>query len=559
MTHHRILIIGGTGVFGKRLARHLATFEGIELHISSRDVAKATQFADILKSSNPQLVADGIGLDHRKNLVHQLEAIKPFAVIDCSGPFQTANYDAARAIIGSGAHLIDLADARDYLAGFTSALKDIAQDHGVSALTGASSTPTLSACVVDHVTQGWARVDTIDISITPGGKSEVGRSVIEAILSYAGKDIPSWQNGQLTHVTGWTNPVVIDIPQLGRRRIAPVETYDAEYLGPVHNVQSRVSFSAGLESRVEQWGIGALANLRKRNLIPRSVLLIPLLLRARRITRIPTSDRGGMLVQVTGLNADGQFIQAKWSLVAKNDDGPFIPILPAAAELRCLLEGNGSAGASIAHKQITLADILMQMETYDITTAIDANVVQESLFETALGVQDYQNLPTAVQQFHRQTAPAIWSGKADIEGGKGIVAKAIAQLFGLPVSGKDVDVTVGIDRTVTAAGMPSEQWNRRFADKPMTSVLRKGTDGTFTEHFAPFTFLLGLDRRADGIAMPVTGWMLGRLSLPRFLAPRSDTMEYQDKQGRFCFDVRLTLPVFGLLARYRGWLVPSSN
>ena len=44
--------------------------------------------------------------------------------------------------------------------------------------------------MAQHLTQGWQRVDTIDIAITPGGKSEVGRSVIEAILSYVGKEVP---------------------------------------------------------------------------------------------------------------------------------------------------------------------------------------------------------------------------------------------------------------------------------------------------------------------------------------------------------------------------------
>ena len=53
----------------------------------------------------------------------------------------------------------------------------------------------------------------------------------------------------------------------------------------------------------------------------------------------------------------------------------------------------------------------------------------------------------------------------------------------------------------------------------------------------------------------VGAWVF--LGLPRFLAPRSDTREYQDEQGRFRFDVRLSLPLIGLLAHYRGWLMPE--
>jgi hypothetical protein len=88
-------------------------------------------------------------------------------------------------------------------------------------------------------------------------------------------------------------------------------------------------------------------------------------------------------------------------------------------------------------------------------------------------------------------------------------------------------------------------------------VLRHHKDGTFWETFGPFSFRLGLAADRDGLVMPVTGWKLGVLPLPRFLAPRSRTREYEDEQGRFCFDVELMLPGLGLFAHYKGWLRPG--
>jgi hypothetical protein len=38
--------------------------------------------------------------------------------------------------------------------------------------------------------------------------------------------------------------------------------------------------------------------------------------------------------------------------------------------------------------------------------------------------------------------------------------------------------------------------------------------------------------------------------------PSSEAYETVDADGRFRFDVKLTLPFFGLLAHYRGWLTP---
>ena len=59
--------------------------------------------------------------------------------------------------------------------------------------------------------------------------------------------------------------------------------------------------------------------------------------------------------------------------------------------------------------------------------------------------------------------------------------------------------------------------------------------------------------------MPIAAWKLGVMPLPRFLAPKSVTREYEDAEGRFRFDVRLTIPVLGLLAHYQGFLKPNTD
>lgn len=554
MTLKPILIIGGTGVFGKRLVRHLAARGGIALFVSSRSAAKAEGFIRTLQDTVAPVHA--VGLTCAENLQARLDDIRPFIVIDCSGPFQGANYDTARTVLQSGAHLVDLADARDYLAHFSSALDDLAQAQGVTALTGASSTPTLSTCVAEHLTRGWVRVDTIDICITPGGKSEVGRSVIEAIMSYAGRDIPIWWAGKLQKTKGWSRPRTLDIPGLGRRRVAAVETFDAEHLGPKLDVQSRVSFSAGLESRIEQLGIETIAALRKRGLLDRLGFLIPLLLKARRITRIPTSDAGGMVVDITGLDANGMRSQARWSLIARKDHGPFVPVLPAAAAVDRLLRGGVKAGARVAHSAVTLADICDQMRPYQITTETMGTQTERSVFALALGDRAFAELPKPLATFHGASGPLIWSGRANIGGGTWCAPKILAMIFGFPKPCPDAPVTVIIDRTTSADGAPTEHWTRIFAGKSMSSELKSGGEGIVTERFAPFTFCLPVAAVKNGLGLPVSKWRLGRMTLPRFLAPHSDTREYIDDQGRFRFDVRLSAPLFGSIVQYQGWLEP---
>lgn len=521
MTAHSILIIGGTGVFGKRLVRHLSGQPDLLLYVSSRSAIKAETFIKRLK--HPQAELRPVQIDTQINLREQLDQIRPRIVVDCSGPFQGAGYETAQAAIAAGAHFIDLADARDYLAGFADALDETARRNNVSAFTGASSTPTLSTCVARHLTDGWQRVDTIDIAITPGGKSEVGQSVIVAILSYAGKDIPVWEAGRLSKTIGWQGARRIDIPGLGHRRVAAVETYDAEYLGPLLDVQSRVSFSAGLESMIEQRGIETIAALRKRKIIGSVTALIPLLLKARKITRIPTSTSGGMLVKICGLDADGVMTEAKWSLVAHQDHGPNIPILPAAAAIRKLLSESAKKGVDFAHSAVSLADIQSEMRPYDITTATSLVQTEQSIFEKALSPHGIDELPLRLQQFHGASGPVLWSGQADVTRGKSPLSRLIGWIFKFPQSGQAVPVTVSVDRTRSLQDEQIEVWTRTFAGKSTTSVLSSPIDRLLLERFAPFSFGLKLEQDAKGIQMPLKHWRIGEIPLPGLLAPRSET------------------------------------
>ncbi len=557
----RVLVLGATGVFGTRLARHLSAFPELELVLTSRDASRARVLAAELRSAGSAATVDGVALDHREGFAERLRDLEPWAVIDCSGPFQGAGYAVAEEILTAGAHAIDLADARDYLVGYQEALNDVALENGVAGLAGASSTPALSSAVVNDLSAGLRRVDTIDICITPGGKSEVGRSAVEGILSYAGVDIPVWQEGRLSSTSGWTGSKRIVVPGLGTRRVAPVETIDAELLGPRHNVASRVMLSAGLESPLEQSGIAILARLRRAGVIPDLGFLVPFLLAARKVTRLTTSDRGGMVVDVRGLDDDGALRRLRWSLLAVEGDGLFVPVLPAAAAIRALLNGDIEQGAKLASDCLTLSQIESEMEPHGVSTTVDRFDAEDNAIGRAIGRQSFDDLPPALRAFHDQSGEPVWHGKADIDTGNGSVAWLFSRLFGFPAAGQSVPVCVTVDRELDseANAVPVETWTRNFDGRRFCSRLRVAHDGRFTETFDPFVFEIGITGDRSGITMPINSWSIAGMKLPAFLAPRSEAREYQDDEDRFRFDVKLSLPVFGMLAHYRGWLEPENT
>ena len=161
----RVLVVGAAGVFGARLVTGL--LETTPLHVIAAG-RRAKPLAQLAARSPKRLTA--LVLDAGTVTPAMLAATGAFAVVDAAGPYQGSDYHLARAVIAAGLHFIDLADARDYVAGFT-ALDPAARAAGVVALTGASSTPALSNAVLDVLTAGWTRVDGVAIAISPGNRA----------------------------------------------------------------------------------------------------------------------------------------------------------------------------------------------------------------------------------------------------------------------------------------------------------------------------------------------------------------------------------------------------
>ena len=87
----------------------------------------------------------------------------------------------------------------------------------------------------------------------------------------------------------------------------------------------------------------------------------------------------------------------------------------------------------------------------------------------------------------------------------------------------------------------------------MRSQLRADA-GVLIERLGLVAFRFQLAVRDDAIVWSVAGVrVLGLLPLPRHWFHQVGARE-SDDGARYCFDVSATLPLAGLLVRYRGWL-----
>lgn len=554
----RVLVIGGTGTFGRHLVRGILRGTTLGVVVAGRRMAAARDFAAACGADYPGRDVTAVALDTRTVDAAALHATGAFALVDAAGPWQHAEPRLARAAVAAGVHYLDLADARQFVVGFGAALDAEARAAGVVALAGASSTPALSNAVLDHLVAGWQAVESVAIGISPGNRAPRGLSVVRAILSYAGRPLRIFLDGRWVDCAGWGMTTRVTVPGLGRRWLSLADTPDLDIVPARFAVRRTVLFRAGLELSILHVGL-VLASLPVRIGLLRSLEpLAPLFRSAAAILEPFGSDRGAMVVEARGLDATGAPTRATWTLLAEAGDGPVIPTLPALAALRALDDGRLTTrtGAGAYVGVLSLAAIEAEFGAYRIQTSIrvERPPCAPSVFRTVLGEAAFRRLPAPLRQMHAGTRWQAARGVAQVDGPTSRVAGLVGRAFGFPRAVARLPVRVALEPLVAG-----ERWTRWFGDRRFASVLHgTGTPGRLVERFGPFSFELAARSDEQGLDLAVLGWRLGRLPLPGRLAPVSPAREGVDDQGRFRFDVEIRLPLrLGRIVRYRGWLVPE--
>jgi hypothetical protein len=547
----RVLVIGGGGTFGSLLVRGILAATDFGVVIAGRDLKKAQALVEDLLFHSPGREIEAAVLDRDGIAPDDLRALGVFAVVDAAGPFQHAEAKVAEAAIEAGVHYLDLADARDFVAAFPR-LDARAKARGVTAISGASSTPALSHAVLDSLTSGWRAVDSIEVAISPGNRAPRGVSVVAAILSYAGRPVRVFVDGEWRERAGWSMLTRRMLPGIGRRWLSLCETPDLDLIPERFRVRRSAVFRAGLELPVLHLGLWAASLLVRARVVSS---LEPCARFFRGIAGLLSglgTDRGGMIVEARGIGADNRAAETRWTLVAEAGDGPVIPTLPALAALRRLAEGRLWAGAYPCVGGLTLDEIETEFRPYRIRTRVDSVRQEGSLFATALG-PGFDDLPEPIRAAHTPGWSLVLRGSASVTGAENALGRVAARIFRLPRPNGSIPVKVTME-----AFFGKEVWTREFGGHRFKSVL-SGRTGGLSERFGALTFDLHVPTSADGLDMHVVGWRIGRLPLPGRLAPIADARERLDAEGRFSFDVAISLPLAGRLVRYRGWLMPAAE
>lgn len=262
-------------------------------------------------------------------------------------------------------HYIDIADARDYVRDISS-LNDQAIQNKVTVISGASSVPGLTSAVIQHYKPEFSKLDHLKFGISSGQQTPGGVATTEAILSYTGKEIPTYK-GAKSRVIGWQGLHRVELPVCGKRWQSNCSIPDLD-LFPEHYGLKSIEFSGGVESSflhlslwliswLIRWGLPLQLN-NNSNLFHTV---------AKKFEGFG-SDAGGLYIFLSGKDLADKSKTVKWFIIARKNHGLYIPTIPAIVLAKRIYRGEyQDIGAKPCVELVSLDELLAEMKDYDIS------------------------------------------------------------------------------------------------------------------------------------------------------------------------------------------------
>ena len=465
----KILILGGYGVFGGRLAHLLRDLSQITLLVAGRDEVRAQQFCAGFEG---KAAVVPVRLD-RREIAEGLAYLKPDVVVDASGPFQeygSERYQVVEACIAARVDYLDFADGTNFVFG-VSQFDNAAKDAGVFVLSGVSSFPVLTAAVLREISKSMEIID-VKGGIAPSPYAGIGLNVMRAVVGYAGAPVELTRGGKSTTGIGLAESLRYTIAVPGRLplrniRFSLVDVPDLQVIPPEHPTMTDIWMGAGPVPEVLHRILNMLAKARHYLRLPSLVPFSRLFYTVLNLMKFG-EHRGGMFVHVRGLRNEKRIVRS-WHLLAEADDGPLIPSMAIEGIVRRLVAAERpESGARPATHALELADYDSLFAGRTIYTGFREEKSDAPLYRRILG-DAFEGLPPLVKALHDSSAARKWTGTAQVARGTGILSRVVGAFIGFPKSAASVPVEVTFQPIADG-----ERWTRKFGEQEFCSSQRIG-------------------------------------------------------------------------------------
>ncbi len=319
MGSNRVLVVGGTGFFGRLLIDDLLEHTDCDLTVASRRPFQSDRFQTV--------VAD---LKDPDSLDRALDGVT--VAICAAGPYQELPTSLVESCLDRGIHYIVMSADRSFVKKVVSIAA--AHKNPVSAVcTGWSTVPALSGLLATLASTGMRSVESIHVHMAPGNRGARQAATIASLLHSVGQPFRVFRNSEWQVVRGWSEPRDFSFPPpIGSRRGYLIDVPDHETFPKVFAART-VEFRAGSELRALN-GCLSLLRLSHRNWASWSALFQ----RSAALLSWIGHDAGALGVEVTG---DGK----TRACIVATSRGERMAVMPASVMTGLLLSGSAGRNA----------------------------------------------------------------------------------------------------------------------------------------------------------------------------------------------------------------------
>ncbi len=202
----QVLILGGSGRVGARVASDLIAHTDSDITITGRDATKAERMAAFL---GPRVRV--LRLDLEEQTALQQAIAQANLVVHCAGPFHYRDARVLKSCIDQGVPYIDVSDHPS----FTRKALDLqapAQAAGVTAVVNTGIFPGISNSMVRAGVEQLDQAETIHLSYVVGGSGGAGITVMRTTFLGLQKPFTAWIDGQWQTIKPYSDRETIQFP-----------------------------------------------------------------------------------------------------------------------------------------------------------------------------------------------------------------------------------------------------------------------------------------------------------------------------------------------------------
>ena len=228
-----VLIIGGTGRIGDRIAQDIATYTPAEITIAGRSrAAQLPAWVEEGENTAKKMRAIALDLTNKEKLKKAIASHN--LVIHCAGPFRYRDASVLQTCIELGVNYIDVSDDPSFVR-LVLARKKAAEAAGVTAIVSTGVFPGISNSMALQGVEQLDSADSIKIGYVVAGSGGAGLTVMRTTFLELQHPFEAWIEGRWQQVKPYSQREIMAFPPPYARAATywfnTVEAYTLPLLG----------------------------------------------------------------------------------------------------------------------------------------------------------------------------------------------------------------------------------------------------------------------------------------------------------------------------------------